>query len=77
MGRFCQYKLILKSSKGDKSPVVREIAVANMVPNLAPKVELIEMTRDSTSGKEGFFNIGYKATDDNGDKLSLISVIEP
>lgn len=69
MGRFCQYKLILKSSKGDKSPVVREIAVANMVPNLAPKVELIETTRDSTPGKEGFFNIGYKATDDNGDKL--------
>ena len=69
LGRFCQYKLILKSSKGDKSPVVREIAVANIVPNLAPKVESIETVRDIAPGKEGFFNIGYKATDDNGDKL--------
>ena len=69
LGRFCQYKLILKCSKGDKSPVVREIAVANIVPNLAPKVESIETVRDIAAGKEGFFNIGYKATDDNGDKL--------
>ncbi|MCK4886451.1 MAG: hypothetical protein KAS96_03625 [Planctomycetes bacterium] len=69
LGRFCQYKLTLKSSKGDKSPVVREIAVANTVPNLAPKVVSIEAVRDSTSGKEGFFNVGYKATDSNGDKL--------
>jgi len=69
LGRFCQYKLMLKNPKGDKSPVIREVAVANTVPNLAPKIESIETVRDNAPGKEGFFNVGYKATDGNSDKL--------
>ncbi|UCG49987.1 MAG: PQQ-binding-like beta-propeller repeat protein, partial [Phycisphaerales bacterium] len=68
LGRFCQYRLTLKSS-GAKSPVVREIAVAGTVPNLAPRVEAVSVARVSGPGKQGTFKITYKAEDDNKDKL--------
>jgi hypothetical protein len=35
VGRFCQHKLVLESKDGQRTPVVREIAVARTVPNLA------------------------------------------
>ena len=69
MGRFCQYKLVLQSEDGKKNPIIREIAVASTVPNLAPKVESVGVTRLAVPGKKGMFKIGYKAEDDNGDKL--------
>ncbi len=69
LGRFCQYKLVLQSKEGHKSPIIREIAVASTVPNLAPKVESVTVGRIETASKKGFFKIGYKAKDDNGDKL--------
>jgi hypothetical protein len=69
LGRFCQYKLILHSADGAKSPVVREIAVASTVPNLAPKVESLSAARVTGAGKAGMFKISYKAKDGNDDKL--------
>jgi len=69
LGRFCQYKLVLQSEDGDKSPLIREIAVASTVPNLSPKVESVTVGRVATAGKKGFFKISYKTKDDNGDKL--------
>ena len=69
LGRFCQYKLVLQSEDGDTSPLIREIAVASTVPNLAPKVESVTVARVSTASKKGFFKISYKTKDDNGDKL--------
>ncbi len=69
LGRFCQYKLVLESDDGKKTPVIREIAVASTVPNLAPVIESVEATRLSASGKEGVFKIAYKASDENEDKL--------
>jgi hypothetical protein len=69
VGRFCQYKLVLKSSAGRKSPVVREIAVASTVPNLAPRVESVNVSRIETADKPPKFKISYKADDDNDDKL--------
>ncbi|HUT28592.1 MAG TPA: hypothetical protein VMX13_02285 [Sedimentisphaerales bacterium] len=69
LGRFCQYKLVLKSDSGSQSPVVHEVAVAGTVPNLAPQVELVSVGRIEAAGKEGTFKIAYKAKDDNGDKL--------
>jgi len=69
VGRFCQYKLVLESPAGSESPVIREIAVANMVPNLAPKIESVEASRLEAAGKEGVFKIEYKAEDENKDKL--------
>lgn len=69
LGRFCQYKLVLRTKDRRKSPLVREIAVADTVPNLAPKVESVSANRIKTSGKTGMFRISYKVKDDNGDKL--------
>ena len=69
LGRFCQYKLILKSDVDDKSPLIREIAVASTVPNLAPKVESVTISRVTTAGKQGYFKISYNTKDDNDDKL--------
>jgi hypothetical protein len=67
LGRFCQYKLVLQSENGLKSPLIREIAVASSVPNLAPKVESVSVNR--TPQKEYALKISYKAEDDNTDKL--------
>jgi len=69
LGRFCQYKLILQSRDGSKSPLIREIAVASAVPNLAPKVASVVVSRVSTSTKKGYFKISYVARDANSDKL--------
>ena len=69
LGRFCQYKLVLQSEDGAKSPLIREIAVASTVPNLAPKVESVTVARVATASKKGFFKISYETEDDNGDKL--------
>ncbi|MGB2808618.1 MAG: hypothetical protein WBC22_12815 [Sedimentisphaerales bacterium] len=67
-GRFCQYKLVLQSN-GPKTPIIREIAVASSVPNLAPKVESVDVSPIAAPGKQGEFKISFKAEDDNGDKM--------
>ena len=69
IGRFCQYKLVLETQDGQKTPLVREIAVASTVPNLAPRVETVDTSRLSNPGKEGVFKIAFKAVDENDDKL--------
>jgi hypothetical protein len=69
LGRFCQYKLVLQTEDRRKSPLVREIAVADTVPNLAPRVESVSSERIESADKTGMFKISYKAKDDNGDKL--------
>ncbi len=69
LGRFCQYKLILQTEDHRKSPLVREIAVADTVPNLAPKLESVGVKRIEAKDKMGLFKISYNAKDDNGDEL--------
>ncbi|MHC4567451.1 MAG: flagellar hook assembly protein FlgD, partial [Planctomycetota bacterium] len=69
LGRFCQYKLILQSRDGGKSPLIREIAVASTVPNLAPKVASVVVSRVSAGTKKGTFKINYVTRDANADKL--------
>ncbi|MFA5251701.1 MAG: hypothetical protein WC454_03845 [Phycisphaerae bacterium] len=69
LGRFCQYKLILRTEDGRKSPLIREIAVADTVPNLAPRVESVSTERIESDDKKGMLKISYDAKDDNGDKL--------
>lgn len=69
VGRFCQYKLVLESQDGQKTPLIREIAVASTVPNLAPRIETVDVSRLGTPGKEGAFKISYKASDENDDKI--------
>ncbi len=74
-GRFCQYKLVLRGSE-KSTPVVREVAIASTVPNLAPVVESINVSRIDSPGKPpeksggaSGFKISYNVKDDNADKL--------
>ncbi len=69
LGRFCQYKLILKASKERNGPVVRQVAVAYVIPNLAPRVKSVSVARLEAKEKAGKFKIQYKASDKNQDKL--------
>ncbi len=69
VGRFCQYKLVLQSKEPLQSPLVREVAVASTVPNLAPRVESVSVSRAEGAEKTGVFKITYKAKDENDDKL--------
>jgi len=69
LGRFCQYKLILQSQYGTDSPLIREIAVACTVPNLAPQIESVTVSRIKGTSKDGVFKISFVAKDDNDDKL--------
>jgi hypothetical protein len=69
LGRFCQYKLVLQSQYGTDSPLIREIAVACTVPNLAPRVESVTVGRIKSADKQGVFKISHVTKDDNGDKL--------
>ncbi|MDD5064623.1 MAG: hypothetical protein PHQ35_07710 [Phycisphaerae bacterium] len=69
LGRFCQYKLVLQTEDSRKSPLVREIAVADTVPNLAPRVESVSTERIESADKKGMLKISYDTKDDNGDKL--------
>jgi hypothetical protein len=69
IGRFCQYKLTLETEDGQKTPLIREVAVASTVPNQAPKVDSVDVSRLAAPGKEGIFKIAFKASDSNEDKL--------
>ena len=67
--RFCQYKLILESSADNDTPVVREVAVAHVIPNLSPKIRSITVSRPKDDKKSNLLQINYKAQDDNKDSL--------
>jgi len=69
LGRFCQYKLVLQSENGEQSPLIREIAVASTVPNLAPQIESVTIDRLQATSKKGKFKISYRAKDENKDDL--------
>ena len=70
LGRFCQYKLILKSELGNETPVIREVAVASTIPNLPPNVQAVDVARQRTrTGKTDVYEIKYKTKDDNQDTL--------
>jgi len=68
-GRFCQYRLTLKSAMGDESPLVREVASAYVILNLAPKVDSITAEVVKINGKMGAYKISYTSSDENSDKL--------
>ncbi len=69
VGRFCQYKLVLQSQDNQRSPLTREVTIANTIPNLAPKVEEVSVKLEEAADKKGIFKVSYRATDDNNDRL--------
>ncbi|MGA2915738.1 MAG: hypothetical protein ABSE89_06900 [Sedimentisphaerales bacterium] len=68
LGRFCQYKLILEGT-ADSTPVIREVAAAFAIPNLAPKILEIAIEKPDKKANPGIFKIDWKAEDENGDQL--------
>ncbi|MDH7599374.1 MAG: hypothetical protein QHH07_07035 [Sedimentisphaerales bacterium] len=71
VARFCQFRLILRSGGRKATPVIRQISVASTVPNLAPVVESVDVSRlNNPPSKQGLYKIAYKARDANDDKLT-------
>jgi hypothetical protein len=68
VGRFCQYRLTLKSGDAKSTPTVREIAVAQVVPNLAPQVAATTVQKTDKL-KPYLMTIQAKADDENKDQL--------
>ncbi len=68
LGRFCQYKLILQGN-ADSTPVIREVAVASVIPNLAPKVTEVTVGKPDKKADPGVFKIDFKVEDENEDRL--------
>jgi hypothetical protein len=68
VGRFCQYRLTLKTKNPAATPQVREITIAQAVPNLEPKVMAIAIQKVEKQ-KPFVLVIVAKAEDDNKDTL--------
>jgi hypothetical protein len=68
LGRFCQYKLILEGN-AELTPVIREVAAAYVIPNLAPKVTEVTIGKTDKKANPGILKVDFKAEDENGDQL--------
>jgi hypothetical protein len=68
-GRFCQYRLTLQTSDPAVSPTIREVAVASVIPNLAPRVNAIRIQRSRDKNKPTIYDVNFAASDDNKDTL--------
>ena len=69
VGRYCQYRLTLKTKDTSVTPIVREIAVVDAIPNLEPRVLAVAVQKDKQ--KSNMFIITAKAEDDNKDTLEF------
>lgn len=70
IGRFCQYRLTLKTADDALTPTVREIAIANVVPNLPPRV--LSVAAQKTDKLKSYQQtIQAKAEDANKDQLDF------
>jgi outer membrane protein assembly factor BamB len=68
VGRYCQYRLTLKTKNPAVTPQVREISVAQAVPNLEPKVMMV-VVQKAEKQKPFALVIMARAEDDNKDTL--------
>lgn len=68
IGRFLQYRLTFKTEDDKLTPSVREIAVANVVPNLPPQVAAVAVQKTDKL-KPYMMTIQAKAEDANKDQL--------
>jgi len=87
-GRFLQYKLVLRSADGRTTPVIREVKLAYMTPNLPPKLSNVQVSRAAGGAKppapagkpanpSRTYTISWNAEDDNKDKLTYKIFIRP
>ena len=70
IGRYCQYRLTLKTDDASLTPVIREVAIPCVVPNLSPKITDIDTSLIKDNSDPGQISIEYKALDTNDDKLT-------
>jgi len=70
VGRFCQYRLTMTTTDPAKTPVVRQVAIPHVVPNLAPIVASLKAERSKDLKKPSVFNITAVASDSNKDTLT-------
>jgi len=72
VGRFCQYRLTLTAdSEGGKTPEIREVTAAHVVPNLAPNVLAVKAERSRDKKTPSVIDISFMAKDDNKDDLEF------
>lgn len=69
VARFCQYRLTLTASPDGKTPVIRQVAAAHVVPNLAPRVVAVKAERSRDKKKPYAVDVTFAAADDNKDTL--------
>jgi len=70
VGRFLRYRLTLKTSGTEITPVIREVAVSHVIPNQAPVVTAVGVARSRDKAKPAIFEIGFNAQDENRDELT-------
>ncbi len=68
VARYAQYRLTFVSPDGAATPVVKEAAAAHSIPNLAPRVQAIEVQRNKPP-RTGVLKIIARAQDENRDEL--------
>ncbi len=68
VARFVQLRIILNGT-ADKTPVVRGIALANVVPNIAPVITGIKVATKQQNAPAGVVLVTVMATDENDDQL--------
>ena len=71
LGRFCQYRLTLKSDDRLVTPEVREVTAASVVPNLAPRINAVKIQRSRDKKKPTVQEIAFSASDENNDALEF------
>ncbi len=71
LGRFCQYRLTLKSGDRLVTPEIREVAAASVVPNLAPRINAVKIQRSRDKNKPTVQEIAFSASDQNNDTLTF------
>lgn len=71
VGRFCQYRLTLAAEDGVKTPEIREVAVAHVIPNLAPNIKAVKAGRSSDKKTPHAINVQFEAIDENKDELEF------
>lgn len=72
IGRFCQYRLTLTANNAsDKTPEIREVVAAHVVPNLAPTIVAVKAERSHDKKTSAQIDISFMAKDDNNDALEF------
>lgn len=68
VARFCQYRLTFTSDTV-ATPVVRQVTVAHVIPNLAPNVVSVQVERTRDKKRPYMIEVEFDAKDDNKDEL--------